>query len=126
MKALNVIGTAYRATLEEQDDTIVWLTHAMKGAGAELDVLLKGGAVNYAVRGQEVKPLSFGMRQQAQSPQLAEDVSKLMTKGINVYIVSDDVEARGIASDTLIEGLKPLKKSDVPELMSGYDQVWQW
>src|SRR5512144_776010 len=71
MKVLQVVDTAYRATLEEQDDTIIWLTHAMRGAQAELDLLLSGNAVNYALVGQDASGLAFGEWRQTQPPRLA-------------------------------------------------------
>lgn len=126
MKALNIIETAYRATLEEQDDTIVWITHALKGAGADLDVLLRGNAVNYAVTAQEVAPLSFGGRTQKNAPDLAGDVAGLIGKGVDVYIVQDDLSERGLASANLIDGLKSVARSDLPGLLENYDLVWHW
>ncbi len=126
MKALNIVETAYRATLEEQDDTIVWLTHAMKGAGADLSVLLRGNAVNYAVQGQEVAPLSFGARTQANAPDIAGQVAGLIGKGVNVYIVQEDLADRGLSAGELIDGLTPVSRSDLPGLLDNYDQVWHW
>ena len=125
-KTLQVIESAYRGTIEEQDDTIIWLTHAMKGQGADLDVLLKGNAVNYAVKGQDASGLQFGGRKQTQPPRLADDVAKLTEKGIGVYIVQDDVRSRGIDKSDLIDGLKPVPSADVARLFAGYDRIWHW
>jgi len=80
MKVLNIIESAYRATTEEQDDTIVWLSHTLKAAGADLGVLLRGNAVNYAVRGQDAAGLAFGAWRQTQPPRLANDIAALPTK----------------------------------------------
>lgn len=126
MKALNIVETAYRATLEEQDDTIVWLTHAMKGAGADLSVLLRGNAVNYAVTGQEVAPLSFGARTQANAPDIAGQVAGLIGKGVDVYIVQEDLADRGLSAGELIDGLKPVSRGELATLFDGYDHIWHW
>jgi hypothetical protein len=126
MKSLNVIKTAYRATLEEQDDTIVWITHALKGAGGDLDVLLRGGAVNYASRAQEVAPLRFGDRKQKHAPRIARDIAGLIGKGVGVYVVEEDLAERGVADGDLLDGLGRVKRADLPEMFGNYDHVWAW
>ena len=126
MKALNIIETGYRATLEEQDDTIVWLTHAMKGAGADLAVLLRGNAVNYGVKSQDASGLAFGSEVQTQPPRLDEDLAKLIAKGVEVHIIEEDVAERGLERGELIDGLKPISRCEVAKLVTQFDHVWHW
>ena len=126
MKVLQIIETAYRATLEEQDDTVVWITHAMKGAGGDLDVLLRGNAVNYALAGQDASGLAFGAWQQTQPPRIADDLTGLIGKGVKVYYVEEDAKERGLENVTLVEGVQPVGRSRIAELLGAYDQVWHW
>ena len=125
MKVLQIIETAYRATQEEQDDTIVWITAAMKGAGGDLDVLFRGNAVNYAVQGQDASGLSFGEWKQTEPPRLAADVARLIGKGINVYYVEEDAADRGL-NDGMVDGVKSVSQAGIATLVSSYDQVWHW
>jgi hypothetical protein len=126
MKTLNIIEAGYRGTIEEQDDTIVWITHAMKGAGADLAVLLRGSAVNYAVRGQDASGLEFGGERQTQPPQLAEDLTALLPKGVAVYAVTEDLAERGIQTGDLVEGIKRVGRGDLPKLFADFERVWHW
>ena len=126
MKALNIIETAYRATIEEQDDTVLWLTHAMRAAGADLAVLLRGNAANYAVASQDASGLAFGAERQTQPPRLAGDVSRLIEKGIGVYVVEEDLDRRGLRRDDLIGGLQFIPQAGIAGLLASFDQVWHW
>src|SRR3954464_13864805 len=96
-KTLNIVESAYRAVMEEQDDTILWLLAAMQGAGAEHTIVLRGNAVNYAVAGQGAPGITIGGRKQTQAPRMDKDVIDLMEKRkIPVYVMEEDLAARGI------------------------------
>lgn len=125
-KILNVVDVAYRATLEEQDDPVLWISAVLKGNGSDLSVLLRGGAVNYAVKGQDASGLTFGKRQQTQPPRVADDVARLVSKGVEVLYVEDDALERGLAPSEFVPGLRAVQRAQVPALLNNYDQVWKW
>lgn len=126
MKLLNIVSSGYRATIEEQDDTIVWLTHCLRNAGADVDMLLTGAAANYPVRGQKVEPVEIGGRAQKHGPDVHGQVRELCAKGASVYVVREDLEERSINSSELLADIALVGRAEVPALLSGYDQVWHW
>ena len=125
-KILNIVETAYRATIEEQDDTVLWLSHMLKNAGADISILLRANAVNYAVRGQDASGLSFGEVKMTHPPEIDKDVEKMVQKGIPVYLVKEDAEERGLSDRDLISGIKRVTRREIPELIDQHDQVWHW
>jgi hypothetical protein len=126
MKVLQIVSCAYRATIEEQDDTILWFTQAMKGAGAAVDVLLTGNAVNYALLGQDASGLAFGEWRQSQPPRIDDDVARMIGKDIAVYAVADDLAQRGLADAKMVSGVRRLPRTEMAKLIAGYDRVWRW
>lgn len=125
-KILNIVETAYRATIEEQDDTVLWLAHMLKNAGADISVLLRANAVNYAAKGQDASGLTFGDAKMAHPPEIDKDVEKMIGKGVIVYLVQEDAQERGLSDGDFISGIKRVSRRDLPSLIDQHDQVWHW
>src|SRR5262244_446535 len=121
-KSLNIVESAYRAVMEEQDDTILWLLAAMQAAGGAHTVVLRGNAVNYAIAGQGAPGLTVGEWKQTQAPRVDKDVADLIeNRKIPVYVVEEDLTERGIAGSELVPGVKLVSRRGLPGLFAEYD-----
>src|SRR5579884_944612 len=123
---LSIVERAYHGTLEEQDDTILWVNHMFKNAGADVSLLLRSNAVNYAVRGQDASGLTFGKAALSAPPTLDHDVEQLVKAGVAVFAVSEDLADRGIEQGELVSGVKTVGRREVAKLFDQHDQVWHW
>jgi sulfur relay (sulfurtransferase) DsrF/TusC family protein len=126
MQTLQIIETAYRATLEEQDDPVLWITAAMRNAGAELAVLLCGNAVNYAVAHDAPAALRIGAWTQEHPPHPPADLVALAAKGVEVYAVSEDLGERGVDAAALVPAVGVVARAQLPALFAKFGRIWRW
>jgi sulfur relay (sulfurtransferase) DsrF/TusC family protein len=126
MKVLHIVESAYRGTLEEQDDTIIWLAHCLRNAGAELEVLLKDNAVNYALLGEDSSGLRFGNWNQTRPPKIAAQISSLIAKQVPVHVVHEHLAMRGLSEAPRIADVNLVSRANLGRLFETCDQVWHW
>ena len=125
-KTLNIVERAFHGTIEEQDDSVVWMVAALKGAGADPSVLLRGNAVNYAVSGQDVSGLTIGDIPLTVTPKIDRDIADLIAKGVEVFAVEEDIKARGIGPAELVNGVQVIPSSHMAKLWDSHDDIWHW
>ncbi len=125
-KILSIAERAYHGTIEEQDDTILWMTHILKIGGADISLLLRGNAVNYTVRGQDASGLSFGGEKMEVGPKIDRDLAEIIKAGIPTYAVREDMEDRGIDQQAITQGVKLVSRKEVADLYDSHDRIWHW
>ena len=125
-KILHIVETAYRATLQEQDDPALWMVQSLRNNDTDSLVRLQGNAVGYALRAQDARGLEFGARKQTQPPQLQEDLLRLRSSGARVFVVEEHLKSRGIKRNELIEDIDVVPEEALPSLFNDHDYVFQW
>ncbi|MBI3304497.1 MAG: DsrE family protein, partial [Deltaproteobacteria bacterium] len=94
--------------------------------GADIAILLRANAVNYAVQGQDASGLRFGELSQTHPPEIDKDVAALIEKGVPVYVVNEDAVERGLVEEELVSGVQQVSRSTLPKLLDQFDHIWHW
>lgn len=126
MKILSIVETAFRATLEEQDDAALWCCGALQRAGMTIDILLRGNAVGYVVKGQDATGVRIGKATIEHPRILDHDLRAMKSAGAAVRVVREDLEERGISADEVTTDFELVSRAQLADIIRGYDQVWHW
>lgn len=105
-------------------------TRALRRAGADVHLLVRGEALTYAVRGpaNDGAVRERGAARGDGGAHEGADVSlaSLLRREANVFYVDDDARAHQLGAADLVDSLKPVRSADLPALIGGYERVWHW
>jgi len=94
---------------------------------ARVSLLLREGAVTYAAKNQdpgEVRLMGLEVCEADTSP--AKVLDFVMKNGSPVSVVKEDLEARGLSSSDLIEGIQVIPEVQVADLIEAHEGVMVW
>lgn len=124
---LCICDQGYRAATEEQDDTVVWMAHMLcRCADTQTALLLRGSAVSYANRAQQPVPVRFGDWVQKNPADFPRDLARYQADGGRVFVLREDLEARGLGDADLVEGAVAIDRDAVAGLVAEFDHVSFW
>jgi len=124
-KILSVLAHTEYGNLEDSDIGLFASAFAPV-AGQSLALLLREDAVNYAVRGQDGTGIKIAGTVVQPGFLIETDLRSVQQTKIPVYVVREDLEARGIKPDELIEGVQLTSKTELGKLIDQFDTVWNW
>src|SRR5262249_21647427 len=127
VKILNIVEMAYRATLEEREDTVLCLAHLLAtGGGADMTLLVRGNAVNYLNRRQHADRLRSGETALGSVPRHADELRTLLPDGVAGYYVEEDASERGLEKADFVPGVKAVSRAGLARFVSRFERVFHW
>jgi len=124
-KILSVLAHTEYGNLEDSDIGL-FASAFSSVAGQSLTLLLREDAVNYAVRGQDGTGIQIAGAVVQPGFLIETDLKSVQQANIPVYAIREDVDARGIKKDDLIEGVQLLSQTELGKFVDQFDTVWNW
>jgi hypothetical protein len=123
---LCICDQGYRASIEEQDDTVVWMAHMLQRSETKTTLLLRGSAVNYANKAQKSVGVEFGPWKQKHPADFPRDLQRYRDDGGVVCVVEEDMVARGLGAGDLVDGVTVVAQAKIAGLVAEHDNVSFW
>ena len=124
---LCICDQGYRASVEEQDDTVIWMAHMLQREdNTTVSLVLRGSTVNYASHSQRSVGVTFGDWTQAHPADFPRDLARFREDGGRVFALASDLTRYGLTDTDLVEGVTLVEDAGVADLVAEHDFVSFW
>lgn len=126
-KVLAIFEKPIYLSFEPNDPHLLHVGFGAVSSGVKVNVLLRGSAVNYAVKEQhltEAKLLGQPLAEVETSP--AKVLELVAKSGGEVSAVKEDLAKRGLSQAEIIPQVKLVSESQVADLIAANDATFVW
>lgn len=124
--ALFVCELGYRAVMEEESDSAIWMAHALRRTSAvEVALLLYGPATHYVADTRE-SVLVCSCCKRTRLVDVVSDIRSFLQDGGRVFVTDHDLDRYGIPRDRILSGVDILPDSKVSSLVAEYEHLSFW
>jgi len=121
---LVVIEHGYRGSAEVQFSDLLYVCQGLHSRLGGADLLLRGGAVSFAVETGPVAPLRIGARSLETAPDPRRSLRALLAAGVRTRVDEADLIDRGFTVDRLISGVAAGDSAELAAQWPDYQRVW--
>ena len=121
---LVVIEHGYRGSAEVQFSDLLYVCLGLHSRLGGADLLLRGGAVSFAVEAGPVPPLRIGARLLETAPDPRRSLARLLAAGVRAWADEADLNHRGFTADRLIDGVAAADGAELAAQWPEYQRVW--
>lgn len=125
-KVLVVFEKPIYLSFEPVDPHVFATALGVSDTPVEVNVLLRDSAVTYGVKNQQVNVKIVGQDVMLHETSPDRVMTYMIEHGAKIRAVSEDMKARGIGKEDLIQGIDVISEDDSVRLFEEHDSVLVW
>ena len=126
-KVLTIFEKPIYLSYEPVDPHLFATALGVADTPVEINILLREGAVTYAVTGQQLTGARvMGQEVMAHDTSPAQVMEFMLAHGARIYAIEEDLAERGVSVEDLVRGITPIPRREVARLVQEHDAVLVW
>jgi len=120
---LAIVERSHRGTIEQQYAHVLWLVHGLHRQSPMI-LLLRGGAVVYALKSTPPGPVVLGGEPSGHHPDYREAITRLRSDRAAILVSRTSMVELGLADRSLFPGVEAVSDEQIAHVAGSVARIW--